>query len=153
MIQLPFFVVIIFLGFGGFLIAMYIRHHKKNVQEALICPLKANCDTVIHSDYSKFFGIPVEVLGMIYYAIITVSYGLVIIFPTLYIPIIASSLLALSLFAFLFSLYLTLVQAFVIKNWCTWCLISASICATVFALAVSDSPFLGSLFSNIFSSL
>ena len=149
MAQLPYYVIIIFLGFGGFLIAMYIRHHKKNVQEALICPLKANCDTVIHSDYSKFVGIPVETLGMTYYAFITIGYGLVIIFPLIYVPLVASGLLTATVFAFMFSIYLTLIQAFALKNWCTWCLISAGICVTIFGLSASDSPFLAPLFSSM----
>src|SRR3989338_6852915 len=153
MTQLSYYVIIIFLGFGGFLIASYIRHHKKNVKEALVCPLKANCDSVIHSDYSRFMGMPVENLGMVYYVLIAVGYGLLIIFPSLELPIIASGLMFASICAFVFSIYLTLIQAFALKNWCTWCLISATIWATIFALAAYDSPFLAPLFSNIFLSL
>ena len=153
MIQIADFVIIIFLGFGGFLIASYIRHHKKNVKEALVCPLKANCDTVIHSDYSKFMGVPVEILGMVYYVSIAVSYGLSVIFPNIYVPLFASGLLAATVFAFLFSIYLTLVQAFILKNWCTWCLISAGFCSIIFALSASDSPFLAPLFSSVILSL
>src|SRR3989344_4608754 len=125
------YTIIIFLAFIGFLIATYIRHHKKNVKEALICPLKANCDTVIHSDYSRFLGIPLEVLGMIYYGLLALSYGLLIVFPSFGIPLIVSGLMVASICAFLFSIYLTIVQAFVIKNWCTWCIISATICAAI----------------------
>jgi len=153
MTQLPYYVIIIFLGFGGFLIAMYIRHHKKNVEEALVCPLKANCDLVIHSDYSKFLGIPVEILGMYYYGFIAISYGLIVIFPNLGAPVIASGLMFASLCAFVFSIYLTLVQAFILKNWCTWCLISAFICGMIFALEASASPLFSALFSNIFLTL
>ena len=137
------YTIIIFLAFGGFLIARYIRHHKKNVQEALICPLKANCDMVIHSDYSKFLGIPVETLGMTYYGVLAISYGLITIFPVLGVPLVASGLLFATICAFIFSIYLTLVQAFILKNWCTWCLISASICATIFAIDALSSPIFG----------
>ena len=150
---IPYFVIIIFLAFGGFLIALYLRHHKRNVQEALICPLKANCDTVIHSNYSVFMGIPVEILGMIYYMLIAVGYGIVIIFPVTYVPLFASGLLSITIFAFLFSMYLTIIQAFALQNWCTWCLISAGICIVIFALAAYDSPLLASLFANMFLGL
>ncbi len=109
------------------MIARYIYHHKKHSKEALVCPLKANCDTVIHSDYSKFLGMPIEALGMVYYCSIAVSYGLLVIFPELDMPLIVSGLLLATVCAFVFSIYLTLVQAFALKNWCTWCLISASI--------------------------
>jgi len=153
MSQTSAYVLIIFLAFGGFLIARYIRHHKKNVEEALVCPLRANCDMVIHSDYSKFLGIPIEALGMVYYSLLAVSYGLLVIFPVLNQPLVASSLLFATVCAFVFSIYLTLIQAFVIKNWCTWCLISATICGAVFAIDASTSPLFSALFSSIFLSL
>ena len=142
MTQGAIYTIIIFLAFAGFLIARYIRHHKKNVKEALVCPLKANCDTVIHSDYSRFLGIPLEVLGMIYYGLLALSYGLLIVFPSFGIPLIVSGLMVASICAFLFSIYLTIVQAFVIKNWCTWCIISATICAAIFLIDVLNSPLL-----------
>lgn len=145
MSQISAHVLIIFLAFGGFLIALYIRHHKKNVEEALICPLKANCDIVIHSDYSRFLGMPVEVLGIVYYGLLAMGYGLLIIFPSLEMPLVALSLLFATLCAFTFSIYLILVQAFVLKNWCTWCLISAIICATIFVIDASSSPFFSAL--------
>lgn len=145
------YILIIFLAFGGFSIAAYINHHKKNIKEALVCPLKANCDTVIHSDYSKFLGIPVEILGMIYYGLIAVNYGLIVAFPGL--ETLASTLLVMTLCAFVFSIYLTLIQAFAIKNWCTWCLISASICVAIFSIASVHSPLFSALFSNILLTL
>src|SRR3989338_6874072 len=129
------YTILIFLSFSGFLIANYIRHHKKNVKEVLVCPLKANCDTVIHSDYSKFLGVPVEILGILYYGLIAVSYGLFIVLPetatssTLFFVHSASAL------AFIFSIYLTLVQAFALKNWCTWCIVSAVISASIFLIS------------------
>jgi len=140
------YTIIIFLAFIGFLIARYIRHHKKNVKEALICPLKANCDTVIHSDYSKFLGIPLEILGMIYYGLLALSYGSLIVFPSFGTPLVVSGLMLASVCAFFFSIYLTLVQAFVIKNWCAWCLISAAICATIFVIDAFNSPLFLELF-------
>jgi uncharacterized membrane protein len=150
MSQISAYVFIIFLAFGGFLIARYIYHHKKNVKEALVCPLKANCDTVIHSDYSMILGIPVEVLGMFYYAGTAVAYGWVVIFPELSTPLILSGLLFASICAFLFSIYLTCIQAFALKNWCTWCIISAFLCATIFFVDASTSPLFRALFPSIF---
>ncbi|MBI2065141.1 MAG: hypothetical protein HYT62_03765 [Candidatus Yanofskybacteria bacterium] len=124
------------------MIARYIRHHKKNVKEALVCPLKANCDTVIHSDYSKFLGIPLEVLGMIYYGLSALSYGLLMIFPSIGTTFVVSSLMLASVCAFIFSTYLTIIQAFILKNWCTWCIISATICAAIFLIDILNSPLL-----------
>ena len=136
MIYGAYYIIIIFLAFGGFLIAIYIRHHKKNIKEALVCPFKANCDTVIHSDYSKFLGMPVEVLGMLYYGLVALSYGAFIIFPKLANDFSIFLIHFASISAFVFSIYLTLVQAFALKNWCTWCLISATISASIFFISV-----------------
>ncbi len=147
------YVLIIFLAFGGFLIARFLRHHIRNVEEPLICPLKGNCDTVIHSDYSKIFGIPLEELGMIYYGVIAVCFGLIIVFPSLDQPTINSALLFIITCAFVFSLYLTMLQAFIIKNWCTWCLSSFIICTAIFILGASVSPLYSELFSNILLSV
>ena len=133
------YTILIFLSFSGFLIANYIRHHKKNVKEVLVCPLKANCDTVIHSDYSKFLGVPVEVLGMFYYGLTALSYGVFIVFPETATSVNLFLIHSISFLAFMFSIYLTFVQAFALKNWCTWCIVSASISASIFLISVYNS--------------
>ena len=90
--------------------------------------------------------IPVEILGIIYYTIIVVAYSTLLAMPTLHeTALLAPTLLGLSAVAFLFSLYLTAVQAFILKEWCTWCLISAALCAIIFfaglRLSSVDWPF------------
>lgn len=120
------------LAIAGFSIASYIRH-KKVSQETLVCPIGHTCDTVIHSDYSKFFGIPIELMGMLYYGIIAFSYLAIGLRSDLAWPEVSLVLLLLSTFAFLFSIYLTFIQAFALKQWCTWCIISASLCTLIFA--------------------
>lgn len=134
------YTILIFAAFGGFLLAFYIRH-KKRTHETLICPLNSSCDAVIYSDYSKFLGIPVEILGLLYYGLIAVSYALFLAVPALALPIAIFGALVLTAAAFMFSLYLTFIQAFAIKQWCTWCLISAGICTIIFATVLSASEF------------
>ena len=124
--------IVIFIGLGGFILASYI-HNKKKAKKKLVCPMRANCEVVIHSDYSKVLGVPVEILGMCYYAFISISYGIYNIFG-LAAPL-PEILFGISILAFLFSLYLISIQAFVIKQWCTWCLISAGLCTTIFILS------------------
>lgn len=133
-------IILIFAAFGGFLLAFYIRH-KKSSHEKMACPLDSDCDAVIYSDYSKFFGIPVEIIGLFYYGAIAISYSLFLAFPHFAPPLIVFAVLTLTIAAFLFSLYLTFIQAFAIKQWCTWCLMSAGICAIIFATALSVSEF------------
>lgn len=80
-----------------------------------------DCDAVQGSNYSKLAGIPVAYLGFGTYLLlgglllfqnrleILRSYGLVLFF-------------GITLFAFLFSMWLVYVQAVLIANFCIWCL-------------------------------
>ncbi len=145
-----FYILIVFASFFGFLLALYIRH-KKSTGEEMICPIGSNCQNVIYSEYSKFLGIPVEMLGLFYYSLMALTYGILVGLPDLKV---ASSfilgVLTLSLIAFLFSLYLTFIQAFYLRAWCTWCLMSAGLCTLILfsALAGSDKSFVAILLEN-----
>jgi uncharacterized membrane protein len=142
-------IAIFVLGVCGFMVAWTIFKHKKPNQSPLVCPLKFDCQTVVHSDYSKFFGVPVEILGMLYYGFVFVSYFLLI-FVSHSLPILFVGFLAtLSIIAFLYSLFLIGVQIFVLKKGCFWCFISAFICILIFLLTVSAYDF-SSIIGSIF---
>lgn len=134
-------IAIFILGVSGFWVAWYIAKHKKPNESPLVCPLRLDCKTVVHSDYSKFFGIHVEILGMIYYASLASSY-LVLIFMKHSLPALVVGFLSiLSFVAFLFSMYLIGVQIFILKKGCFWCFVSAFICLFIFILTVSAYDF------------
>lgn len=122
---------LIVLASGGFALAFYIFTSKRKAKP-MVCPLDGHCDEVTRSEYSKFFGVPVEIFGMIYYAAVAAGYGLFLAYPSLALPQMIVSLAALTAFSFLFSLYLTFIQAFNLRQWCTWCLISAGISSFIF---------------------
>lgn len=130
-------VAIIFLGFAGFFLATFLRHKKKRKTEHLVCPFKGNCSEVIQSDYSKFLGVPVELMGAGYYAFIALGYGAVLIWPD--IASLGIFLLLASAGAFLFSVYLTFIQFFNLKQLCTWCLLSATISTCIFVFSAFGS--------------
>ncbi|HEY4496905.1 MAG TPA: vitamin K epoxide reductase family protein [Candidatus Paceibacterota bacterium] len=134
------YLIIILSAFSGFVLAFYIRH-KKRSHEKMICLVGSNCDNVIYSPYSRFFEIPVELLGMFYYGVIAVLYTIFIVFPSFVSPFLIFGVLAMSMAAFLFSLYLTFIQAFALKQWCTWCLTSAGLCTIIFFSALFLSKF------------
>ncbi len=120
------------LAIAGFYIARHIHDHKKKGKK-LICPFRMSCDTVIGSSYSTLFGIPLELLGMGYYGLTAVLHVVVFfgIVPTpLYMLVIAG-------IAFLFSMYLVLVQAYKLHSWCSWCVGSAIISTVIFFLSFS----------------
>lgn len=131
------YILIIFLAFGGFVLASYIHHKKSAKKEHFICPMKGHCSAVVNSDFSKFLGIPVELLGMVYYIATAIGYGLISAVPSL--AWLTPILLVTSVLAFLFSVYLTFIQIFSLKTFCTWCLISAGLCTLIAALAFAGS--------------
>jgi uncharacterized membrane protein len=115
--------LIILLSFFGLFAAYYINSHKSK-NKKLVCPLKADCESVIHSEYSYFLGFRVEHLGIFYYLLILISYSIYI-FIDIVNPIFEFVLFSLSFLAFLFSIYLTLIQVLKIRKFCSWCLMSA----------------------------
>ena len=134
----PAHILIIFLALGGFSLAFYI-YYQKNRGEKLVCPLGFDCDVVVKSEHSTFFGIPLEALGMVYYLLIASSYVFFIFFPSQIGEGFVFFLLLATACAFLFSLYLTFIQAFALKEWCSWCLVSTGITILIFFLAVLGS--------------
>jgi len=122
--------LILISSFLGFLVARYIYIHKSK-KKTLICPLKASCEPVIHSRYSVFLGLDLTILGMIYYALIFLSYTIYLIL-NLNIDIFKFILFFVSLSAFLFSLYLTFIQLAKLKKICSWCLLSAVLSSIIF---------------------
>lgn len=121
---------------AGFFVARHIWA-KKRRDERFLCPIGFDCDKVVHSRFSTLFGVHLEVFGMLYYGAIALAYGLFLAFPALYRGNAALATLVASAAAFLFSLYLTGVQLFALKEWCSWCLVSAALCVTIFFSALA----------------
>lgn len=132
--------LLIIFALAGFGLAFYIWN-KKHQKRPMVCPLKSDCEAVINSQYSKFFGVPVEMIGLFYYGIIAASYFFFLATPFSANSLVVFLVLAASTLAVLFSLYLTFIQIFSIRQWCFWCLTSASICIAIFVLAVLGSGF------------
>jgi uncharacterized membrane protein len=137
----------ILLGFFGFTLAFHI-YTKKCEKKPLICPLRSNCETVITSKYSCLMGIPLEKLGMLYYATTVLFHVLLISKFVMVTPAVSFVSIILSGTAVIVSVYLIAIQAFAIKQWCTWCLGSAIICMTILACTVASVSYpIGALFT------
>src|SRR3989338_3405125 len=98
----------------------------------IACPMDGHCDDVVRSEFSKFFGVPVEILGMLYYAVAAAAYSVFYFYSGLAVPLAVFGMFGLASFSFLFSLYLTFIQAFNLKQWCVWCLASAGLSSFIF---------------------
>jgi uncharacterized membrane protein len=94
---------------------------------SVVCPVGGGCETVQESEYAKLAGIPVAVLGLTAYVVVL---GLVW-WDT---PVARLAAAALSLTGLLFSLYLLVVQLFVIDAICVWCLANDVVIAPALAV-------------------
>jgi len=93
----------------------------------------AGCETVLTSAYSTLFGIPVALLGMIYYLIIAI--GLFAHIEGKHEPSLRAVLL-LTICGFIMSLWFVFTQAFLIHAYCLYCLGSATISTILFGSSV-----------------
>jgi uncharacterized membrane protein len=125
-------VCIVLISATGFFISFYI-FFKKKTNNPLVCPMHGSCTTVIHSDYSRIVGMPVEHIGLTYYSLTAFVHAILFLRPLLETSLVSIILVVVSTLAFLFSLYLIIVQGLVLRNWCTWCIMSAFISSAVFA--------------------
>jgi len=132
--------VLIFLAFAGFFLASFIRH-KKAKHEKMVCPLDANCDTVIYSRFSNFLGMPVEWMGIGYYTLVAFAYAVIIIMPSFGTPGVMFAFIVITTMAMLFSIYLVAIQVFALRQWCSWCLGSAAISFCIFVISLFSFPF------------
>ncbi len=119
----------------GFILAAYIRH-KRVRKEKLICFLGEDCNKVVQSKYAETFGISNEILGMLYYGITGLYYGVGLIYPTPIFAVASPFFLVAAGGAAVFSIYLVGVQTFILKEWCEWCLTSTGLSVIIFLLVL-----------------
>jgi uncharacterized membrane protein len=118
-------------GTIGILDTLYLVYHKV-MKTDVACPFfpKEWCHKVQYAPQSKTFGIPNSFAGLFMYIFIVMFAWFFVIGISPMWP-----LQAIVAFGFLFSLYFLYVQAFVLKAFCTWCVISF-INFTVMSVAV-----------------
>ena len=113
-------VILVLSGIGILNTAYLSWHGITGKPVACIFFPKEWCEKVQYSKYSKTFGIPNGMAGLAMYAAIFVLALLYAGGSVSFTPI-----LVLIIFGFVFSMYFTYVQAFILRAFCTWCVISA----------------------------
>ncbi len=93
-----------------------------------------NCNNVVNSKYNTLFGVHNEALGMIYYGLIALIYLFSFLFPIFQSNNVIYGIYAITGGAAIFSVYLTFVQIFKLKEYCEWCFVSAGISVLIFGL-------------------
>jgi uncharacterized membrane protein len=104
--------------------SLYLNYeHRK--KRPLVCVIGNDCGKVWASPYSRTFGVPNEVLGIIFYVAMAIIEASIFLGDR-------SQLMAIGEYVVLFggaasSMYFTYLQWRVIKAWCFWCTVSALI--------------------------
>lgn len=126
------------LALVGCFIALYLWLYKIGAIGTLQCGTGA-CETVQTSPYADLFGIPVAFYGVAGYAMLfAISLGGLA-------PRVAARraptivLAGLATIGFLFSVYLTYLELFVLHAICRWCVASAAVITGITVIAVSAS--------------
>jgi uncharacterized membrane protein len=126
------------LALVGIAIATYLWLHAIGVIGVLQCGT-GGCETVQASRYAELFGLPVALYGVVGYVTL---FGIAIAGAQ---PALAARawptrwLVTLSGAGFLFTLYLTYLELFVIHALCRWCLGSAAVITAIFVTALAGS--------------
>lgn len=132
------YIVVMGLAVVGFFVSWHIYQSKKGGPK-LVCFIgkgKHTCSEVVESEYAKTLGIPNEILGMAYY----VAMAILAIFLGFFLQKASGTFQTFAVIfsgtAFLMSLYLTAIQAFVLKKFCEWCLVTALANTLIFAIFI-----------------
>lgn len=120
----------------GFCVSLYLWFYKVGIIGRLQCGT-GSCEYVQTSRYGTFFGVPVAFYGMVGYAI-TLAVALAGLQSALLARRWPTTVLAgLASVGWLFTLYLTYVELFVLHMICRWCVGSAVVITLITAIAVS----------------
>ncbi len=114
-------------SFIGFLDSVYLtQQHFVNNQG---CSIVGGCDKVTGSVYATLGGLPIALLGAIFYFII---FALAVDYLINNRKKMIKNIFHLSIPAFLFSLWLVYLQLFTLEAVCFYCMISASMITIIF---------------------
>lgn len=98
-----------------------------------VCPIGGeSCLVVLASRYSRFLGVPNDILGVIFYFIMGIGSAFLVI-GVGPLPLLDQVVKAAVTLAAWLSVYFTYLQVRVIRRWCFWCLMSA---ITIWAMAL-----------------
>lgn len=129
--------VIAVLSLVGLFVALYLLANKLGLTGPMVCGI-GECATVQASKWSMIGPVPVSALGVGgYIALLAVAlFGLQ---PAgLRSRAVSGLLVAFSTVALAFSVWLTYLEAFVIRAWCQWCVISAILVTIIFVAALFE---------------
>jgi uncharacterized membrane protein len=124
------------LALVGLFVAIYLWLHALGYGGAIKCGGSGACEAVQTSRWAVLLGLPVAFYGVVgYFALLVVS--IVALRPAALLERKWNALLAaMASLGFLFTLYLTYVELFLIRAICRWCVSSAVIITLIWIVAL-----------------
>lgn len=123
-------ITILILSILGIAITTYINL-AHILKKKVICPVNSkSCNIVLDSKYSRTLGIKNEAIGLAYYIAIIIAVFVINSPSIIYSVKVASGL------AMLYSIILLGIQTKVLKNYCSWCIITAIINISIFVFII-----------------
>jgi uncharacterized membrane protein len=122
--------IIPFLSILGLIVAAYLAYVEITATEAVCGPV-GDCNAVQSSPYAQIAGVPVAVLGLLNYLAILGMWFFVRFGRGQAADLALLGILILTVVGTVFSIYLTMLEIFVIIAVCLWCLSSAIITAAI----------------------
>jgi len=125
------------LSLAGLFDSIYLLWEYTSPAHPMVC-MGGGCDAVRASAYSHLGGLPVPVYGIVMYAFLAFLIFLYPLLPVSTARLSENAVALISGVAFLFSVYLTGIEAFALHSWCLWCVLSALLVTAIFILALVD---------------
>ncbi len=127
--------IIAVLSVLGLIVSVYLTYLHFAESQAVFCSQGSDCDLVRQSSYSSLLGLPVAAYGVLAYIVLLV-------FSVMTLPKNTKWLIlyVVSLSGFVFSIYLTYLELFVIKAICPYCVVSAVIITIIFIMLIVRKP-------------
>ena len=122
----------------GVFVATYLLLYKLGLVGTIVCGVGGGCERVQASPYAYFLGIPVAAWGLVGYLgilVVAMAGSQPRFAGDRWVPV---ALLALTGIAFVFSLYLSALEEWVIRAWCRWCIVSAVLATVAFLFALPE---------------
>jgi len=116
----------------GFLDTSYLSA-KRFLSSPVTCSFFQGCDQVTTSRFAVIGGVPVAVLGLIYYLIILIG---TLIYLDTKREAVLYSLAQLTPIGFIVSVWFIFLQLIVIKALCLYCIVSATTSTILFVLGI-----------------
>jgi len=125
----------------GLTVSAYLTFEHYSASETLACPDTGavSCLRVTTSEYSRFLGIPVALLGLLFFVVVTV-----LCLPAAWrstSPLVSGARLAAVVGGVAFVLYLVWAELFLIDAICLWCTVVHAITIVLFAIITLDIAF------------